>query len=411
MGASLYPLYQAQSLLAAPLRAASEITAGWIGIAPAALRQSAPFRQVGAAGRVVAGARLSHDRPDYAIDHIELDGERVPVQQSVADATPFGSLIRFRQEGATDQPKVLLVAPLSGHFATMLTPTVRTLLRDHEVYLTEWNNARDVSAADGSFDLDDYAGHLIRFLRVVGPGAHLVAVCQPCVPALVVAAVLAADDDPVQPSTLTLMSGPIDTRVNPGKINVAAERKSLAWYRSNCTTVVPRAYRGAGRLVYPGFLQLSAFMSLNLNRHVRSYLDMYRNLAGGDAERAERTEQFYAEYLAVLDIPAEFYLDTVSRVFQQHLLARGEMTYRGQPVSPGVITRTALLTIEAEKDDLCPVGQTAPAQELASGLTPGQRQHYVQPGVGHYGIFAGLRWEREVYPVVRDFIGAHGTQP
>jgi poly(3-hydroxybutyrate) depolymerase len=328
----------------------------------------------------------------------------------VADSTPFGSLLRFRRADAGGQPKVLLVAPLSGHFATILSPTVRTLLRDHEVYLTEWNNARDVSLADGSFDLDDYADHLIRFLRVVGPGAHVMAVCQPCGPALVAAAVLAADADPVQPRTLTLMSGPIDTQVNPAKINDVAQRKSLDWYRTNCTTVVPRAYRGAGRRVYPGFLQLGAFMSMNLGRHVRSYLEMYRDLAGGHAERAERTRRFYGEYFAVLDIPAEFYLDTVSRVFQQNLLARGEMTYRGEIVSPGAITRTALLTVEAENDDLCPVGQTAAAQVLTSGLSPEQRQHYIQPGVGHYGIFSGQRWENEVYPVVRDFIRAHGTE-
>jgi polyhydroxyalkanoate depolymerase len=404
----LYQLYQAHDLLLSPLRAASGITASWIELAPPALRLSVPFSRMSAAGQALAGARLTHSRPDYGIDDILLDGETVPVEQSVADATPFGSLVRFRRAGAAEQPRVLLIAPLSGHFSTLMSPTVRTLLNDHEVYLAEWHNARDVGQADGCFDLDDYVDHVIRFLRVVGPGANVMAVCQPCGPALVAAAVLAADNDPVQPRTLTLMSGPIDTDVNPAEINVVARSKPLDWYRRNCLTVVPPAYRGAGRQVYPGFLQVTAFMSMNVERHMRSYLQMYRHLSLGQAEPAARTQQFYAEYFAVLDMPAEFYIDTIDRVFQRNLLAHGEMTYRGEAVRPAAITRTALLTVEAEKDDLCPVGQTVAAQALASGLTPEQRQHYIQPDVGHYGVFAGRRWDGEVYPVVRDFIRTHG---
>jgi poly(3-hydroxybutyrate) depolymerase len=264
-----------------------------------------------------------------------------------------------------------------------------------------------VSPEQGRFGLDEYVDHVIRFLRVVGPGAHVLAVCQPCVPALTATSILAQDDDPVHPRTLTLMSGPIDTRANPTRINRMAYRQPLAWYRRTLTTV-PRRYRGSGRLVYPGFLQVSGFMSMNLRRHLSSHVEIYRSHARGEAEASRRTQDFYAEYFAVLDIAAEFYLDTLERVFQKDLLAKGQMTYHGRAVTPAAIRKTALLTIEAERDDMCAVGQTEAAHGLLTGIGSDMHRHYVQDGVGHYGVFAGSRWSGEVYPVVRGFINEHG---
>jgi poly(3-hydroxybutyrate) depolymerase len=408
MSQLLYSLYRAHGVLVAPARIGSRLAAGLAQAAPAAVAERPIVRRVGAAGRVLADARLTHSRPAFVIEEPSGDGGRRQFTERTVHATPFGSLIHFVPEhGGAARPKVLLSAPLSGHFSTMLTPTIRTLLRDHDVFVTDWHNARDIPIDHGRFGLDDYVAHIIRFLGVLGPGAHAVAVCQPCVPALVASAVLAADHDPCEPRSLTLISGPIDTRVNPTSINLAAQRRPLDWYRKRCVTVVPKRYAGAGRRVYPGFLQVSAFMSLNLRRHIRSHIEMYRDLAEGTPEQAESTRQFYQEYFAVLDVPAEFYLDTVGRVFQEHELPLGTMTYRGRPVRPQAITRTALLTVEAEKDDLCAVGQTQAAHRIVSGLGPEQRGHYVQPGVGHYGIFSGRRWEAEVYPVVRDFIREH----
>ena len=264
-----------------------------------------------------------------------------------------------------------------------------------------------MSIEHGPFGLDEYVDHVIRFLRVVGPDAHVFAVCQSCVPTLMATSILAQDDDPVQPLTLTLMSGPIDTRANPTKINRMAYGRSLGWYRRSLTTV-PRRYQGSGRLVYPGFLQVSGFMSLNLRRHISSHMEIYRCHARGEPETSQRTQDFYAEYFAVLDIAAEFYLDTLERIFQKDLLAKGQMTWHGRVVTPAVITKTALLTIEAERDDMCAVGQTEAAHGLLSGIGSDMPRHYVQEGVGHYGVFAGSRWSSEVYPVVRGFIDDHG---
>jgi poly(3-hydroxybutyrate) depolymerase len=324
----------------------------------------------------------------------------------VVDSTPFASLVHFRKAGSADHPKVLIAAPLSGHFATMLAPTVRTMLLDHDVYITDWHNARDVAVEHGDFGLDQYVDHLIRFLHHLGAGAHVMAVCQPCVPAVMAVAVLAEQDDPVQPLTLTLMSGPIDTRANPTRMNLMAYRQPLSRYR-RCLATVPRRYEGAGRRVYPGFLQVGGFMSMNARRHLTSHVEIYRSYARGDREASRRARDFYAEYFAVLDIAAEFYLDTIERVFQKDLLAKGEMTHRGNPVRPQEVHRTALLTIEAERDDMCAVGQTYAAHELFSGLDPHMHRHHLQHGVGHYGVFAGSRWAHEVYPVISQFIGDH----
>ena len=409
-GPMLYNMYEAQRVYVSPVRASSTLSAKAIKAMPEQIKQLKSAKRVLALDQVLSGAKVTHRRPTFTLDEVLVDGKPAEVTEEEVDRTPFARLLHFVKEGAPPQPKVLLVAPMSGHFATMLSPTLRALLRDNDVYITDWKNARDIPRSQGPFGLDDYTEHLIQFIRKIGPGVHVVAVCQPCVSALVAVSMLAASDDPCQPSSLTLMSGPIDTRVNVTKVDEAAIKRPLAWFKSRCITVVPPGHRGAGRRVYPGFLQLSGFLALNPKRHLSSHRQMYRDFLAGDLAAATGKQAFYAEYFAVLDMPEEFYLDTVSKVFQLHLLPRGELDFRGQRVDPGVIRKTALLTVEAEKDDMCAPGQTEAAHGLCRSLTKDQRAHYVQPGVGHYGVFAGRRWESEIYPVVRDFIASHDRQ-
>jgi polyhydroxyalkanoate depolymerase len=297
---------------------------------------------------------------------------------------------------------MLVVAPLSGHFATLLADTAATLLRDHDVYITDWKNARDVPLAAGTFGFDDYVEYVIRFLEALGPGANLIAVCQPCVQALVAVAVMAEQDHPCQPRSMTLMGGPVDTRIAPTTVNLLATSKSLDWFRKNLITRVPMRYPGRGRDVYPGFMQLTAFMSMNMGRHMEQHRKLYQQLA--DGEDGSRIRHFYDEYFAVLDLTAEFYLETVDRVFQRALLAKGELDYRGSRVRPDKIRKTALLTVEGERDDICAVGQTAAAHDLCSSLRPHLKRHHLQPGVGHYGVFSGSKWETQVYPQVKSLV-------
>jgi polyhydroxyalkanoate depolymerase len=403
----LYQAYQAHSAFYGPARRAATTTVQALRFAPPVVANARPVRELSAFNAVIGSAKLTHDRPSFGIDAVVIDGERVGVSEQQVVSTPFATLLHFQKETDAKGPPVLLVAALSGHFATLLRGTVRTLLKDHDVYVTDWHNARDISVDHGPFSYDDYTDHLIRFLRFIGPHTHMMAVCQPCPSALIATSVLAQSDDPAQPRSLTLMSGPIDTRVNPTKINLMAHRRSLDWYRRWCIATVPRGLPGAGRRVYPGFLQVSAFVSMNPKRHLESHLQMYRNLATNQYAAAQATKDFYDEYFAVLDIAEEFYLETVSGVFQEHLLARNVVQHEGRAVDPAAIRATALLTVEAELDDLCSVGQTSAAHSLATSLGEDQRGRYVQSGVGHYGIFTGRRWESEVYPVVRNFIAAH----
>jgi polyhydroxyalkanoate depolymerase len=299
---------------------------------------------------------------------------------------------------------VLLIAPLSGHFATLLRATVRTMLAEHDVYITDWHNARDVSVAEGRFGFDEYIGHIVRFLETMGPGAHLVAVCQPCVAALVAAAVMAQADNPAQPRSMTLMAGPIDTRVNPTKVNDLAKSKPMEWFEKNLIATVPHRYAGGGRRVYPGFVQLAAFMSMNIERHLKAHQELYENLARGEEAKAAATKAFYDEYFAVLDLTAEFYLETVKLVFQEHALPLGALTYKDQKVEPAAIRRTMLFTVEGEKDDICAVGQTLAAHDLCTSLRPYRKRHHMQAGVGHYGVFSGRTWQNQIYPMVKNVI-------
>ena len=357
-----------------------------------------------AAYELIARAGLTHERPPYGIESITINDRDVAVTEETSDVTPFGTLLHFKKDSLIAQPRVLLVAPLSGHFATLLRATVRTMLTEHDVFITDWHNARDVEPEHGRFGFDDYIGHLIRFLEVIGPGAHVIAVCQPCVAALVAASVMAQADNPAQPRSMTLMAGPIDTRINPTKVNALAKSKPIDWFDRHLIARVPHRYSGGTRQVYPGFVQLAAFMSMNIDRHIKAHRELYENLAKGEAAKAAQTKAFYDEYFAVLDLTAEFYLETVRLVFQEHALPMGALAYQNRRVEPRAIKRTMLFTVEGEKDDICAVGQTLAAHDLCSSLRPYRKRHHMQAGVGHYGVFSGKSWQQQIYPMVKNVI-------
>lgn len=400
----IYAAYQTASDLLLPLRASAAAFAGLLRSPPWDSWLPGPLQVTAAAAEMLSRAGLTHHRPGFEIDSVRVGDEDVPVVEEAALATPFGTLLHFRKDTRTSQPRVLVVAPLSGHFATLLRGTVHTLLAEHDVYLTDWHNARDVAMASGRFGLDEYTGHLIRFLEHLGPGAHVVAVCQPCVSALAATAVMAQGNHVAQPRSLTLMAGPIDTRVNPTRVNELATGRPIDWFERHLIATVPPGFAGAGRRVYPGFVQLSAFMAMNLDRHVQAHTELFHHLSRGEQEEAHAKKKFYDEYFAVLDLTAEFYLETVRTIFQEHALARGTLEYRGEPIDPRAIRRTALLTVEGEKDDICAVGQTLAAQDLCTGLRPFMKRHHLQAGVGHYGVFSGKRWQHQIYPIVRNTI-------
>jgi polyhydroxyalkanoate depolymerase len=369
-------------------------------------------RMLSGACDVTSLLRLTHARPPFNIRTTRVGKKDVLVEEEFVAHTPFCSLLHFKKQDLKKQdqaiqPRVLVVAPMSGHFATLLRETVITLLPDHDVYITDWHNIRDIPISAGTFGLDEFGSHIIEFLEVLGPGTHLMAVCQPTVPALIAVAMMAEDNNPAQPATLTLMAGPIDTRINPTEVNNLATTHSIEWFEKAVIGTVPMRYRGAMRKVYPGFLQISAFMSMNVGRHLHSIIEMYANIVRADHEKADATREFYEEYFAMMDLSGDFYLQTVQRVFQEHQLAKGIMTFHGRTVDLTKIRRTALLTVEGEKDDICSIGQTLAAQELCTNIRPAKRRHHVQTGVGHYGVFSGRRWNNEVYPIVRDFIYLH----
>jgi len=401
----LYDLYQAQADFLIPFREAARFGAGLAQLWETGCCARPPLlRHLRATWSLFAEAGLTHRRPSFGIAAVDIGNRVVDVVEEAADDTPFGTLLHFRKNAAVAQPRVLLVAPMSGHFATLLRNTVEVMLPEHDVYITDWKNARDIPLDAGAFGLDEFVSHLIRFLEVIGPGAHIVAVCQPAVPALAAVALMAEAGNPAQPRSMTLMAGPIDTRMNPTNVNDLAMSRPIAWFEKNLISAVPWGFPGARRRVYPGFLQLAAFISMNLDRHVTAHITQFRNLVGGDQSSAEAHRRFYGEYGAVMDLPAEFYLETVHRVFQEHHLARGLLTWRGQLVRPEAIRRTGLLTVEGERDDICAIGQTVAALDLCSGIRVNLKQNHLQSGVGHYGVFAGKRWAREVYPRVREMI-------
>ncbi|NML10014.1 polyhydroxyalkanoate depolymerase [Sphingobium sp. AR-3-1] len=400
----LYSGYQAWNDMLAPARFGAQIALGMRDKMGPMADWAMP-RRMFAMMDVFQGAKLTHKRPAYDIMTVTSGNAEVAVREEIALDLPFGDLLHFvKDDVEAAQPKVLVVAPMSGHFSTLLRSTVATLLRDHDVYITDWKNARDVPLEAGRFGFDDYVDYVIRFFQQIGPGAHMVSVCQPCVPALAAVALMSEDKDKATPRSMTLMGGPIDPNAAPTVVNDLANEKPIEWFEENLISVVPFRYPGRGREVYPGFLQLSAFMAMNMERHGSQHRELYQLLADGKTVEADKIKHFYEEYFAVLDLTKEFYLETVDQVFQRTLLSKGELTVHGRPVNPGAIRNTALLTVEGEKDDVCAVGQTSAAHGLCTGLRPHLKRHHLQPGVGHYGVFSGSKWEKQVYPQVRNMI-------
>ena len=400
----IYNAYQAYADLHHPVRtlaaSADRLLSLW-----STMRLASPLRRMAAYYELVTLAGFTHVRPDYGIKSITTaEGDVVRVEETEVCATPFCALLRFCCEGNEDRPKILLIAPMSGHFATLLRGTIRTLLRDHVVYVTDWRNVRDVPKEKGEFTLDDFVRHLIDFIKFIGPRQHIVAVCQPAVPALAAVALMAQANDEDQPASLTLIAGPIDARQSPTKVNEFAISKPIDWFEQRMLGVVPRGLRGAGRRVYPGFLQLAAFMNMNIERHSKAFVDLFTSRIEGDIEKADQIRSFYEEYFAIMDLDAAFYLQTVETVFQKFALAEGEMQVGGQIVAPQAIKKTFLLTIEGGRDDICSIGQTLAAQDLCTGLRPYMKSHHLQIDVGHYGAFSGRKWEAQIYPVLRDHI-------
>jgi poly(3-hydroxybutyrate) depolymerase len=412
----LYQLYETQRALLSPF---SEFAAASAKLYNHPL---SPFAHTPMAQRVSAGFDLMHrlakdyEKPEFNITSAQVGGVTVAVQEQVALVKPFCRLLRFKRftdeaaqlEAMKRQPTVLVVAPLSGHHATLLRDTLRALLQDHKVYMTDWTDARMVPVAQGPFHLDDYVAYVQEFIRHIGPEVNVISVCQPTVPVLAAVSLMASRGEPT-PRTMTMMGGPIDARKSPTAVNNLAMTKSYSWFENNVIYRVPQNYPGAGRPVYPGFLQHSGFIAMNPERHLKSHYDYFRDLLRGDEESAEFHRAFYDEYNAVLDMPAEYYLDTIKTVFQDFALVNGTWVVKGEPVRPQDITTTALLTIEGELDDISGAGQTKAAHELCTGIPKDRQFHYDVEGAGHYGIFSGRRWREKVYPEVRRFIQAFGS--
>lgn len=399
----MYRMYQTQDDFLEPVRLSARVFSAasrpW-AYGPLA----AQVKRLAAGAEMISRFRLTHVSPAFGIGSVRVGNRDVPVTQEVALELPFGRLLHFTKDVQTPQPRVLICTPLSGHFGTLLAGTVTTMLADHDVYVTDWANARDVPLSAGPFGVEDYVDYLIRFMQAMGPGGHILAVCQPCVQALAAVAVMSEDNHPATPRSITLMAGPVDVRESPTEVNKLANSKPIEWFRKNLIAKVPWKHRGAGRAVYPGFIQLTAFLMMNMDRHKSQHAKLYGHLAQGEEREAEKIKEFYDEYFAVLDLTAEFYLETVERIFQKAELATGEFTYRGRKVDCGTIRRTALLTVEGGRDDICSMGQTAAAHDLCSSLRPHLKRHHLQANVGHYGVFNGSKWQKEVYPVVRNMI-------
>ncbi|WP_421994238.1 polyhydroxyalkanoate depolymerase [Roseococcus sp.] len=365
------------------------------------------LKMLRAAFEVFGHSGISSTRPAFGLAPVRVGNRLVEIGEEVVASTPFADLLHFKKDIDLALPRVLVVAPMSGHFATLLRNTVQVLLQDHDVYITDWRNAREVPLSAGRFGLDEFAETVMQFLEAIGPGGHVLAVCQPVVAVLTAVAVMAEDRSPFSPRSMTLMAGPIDARQHPTEVNNLAASKEIGWFERSLIAEVPWRYKGAGRRVYPGALQLSAFMSMNMDRHVKAHRDQFWALFKGDAAKAAQHRRFYDEYLAVMDLPAEFFLETVKTIFQDHLLAKGELTWRGRPVRPEAIRRTAVMAVEGEKDDICGIGQTMAALDLCRSVPVTMRSYHLQTGVGHYGVFSGRRWAQAIYPRVREMIQAN----
>ena len=404
----LYWFYEMSHAALNPARAFADVAKLYFKNPLNPLSHTTYGKTVAAAAEMFERSTRRYGKPDWNIVSTMVGGERAPVRASVVWERPFCRLIHFErmfcQVPHRPQPKVVIVAPMSGHYATLLRGTVEAFLPNHEVYITDWIDARMVPVAEGRFDLDDYIDYIVSILHKLGGDAHLIAVCQPSVPVMAAAALMEAGDDPYAPRSMTLMGGPIDTRINPTAVNKVAQERGTDWFRRNVITKVPFPHPGVGRDVYPGFLQLNGFVSMNLDRHLDAHQELFFNLVKGDGDSAQKHKEFYDEYLAVMDLSAEYYLQTVGTVFVRHSLPRGEMTHRGVPVDPSKIRNCALLTVEGEKDDISGVGQTEAAHKLCPNIPAEKKAHYLQLGVGHYGVFNGSRFRAEVAPRIADFI-------
>ena len=407
----LYDAYEVQRSLLTGASKLAGLGAGWLNNPSNPFGYSSMGPLVAAGLGVFAHASAPRGKPEFGIEQVLVGKRAVAVDEDIALRKAFGQLKHFRKEGVEDQEPLLIVAPMSGHYATLLRGTVERMLPRHDVFITDWRDAKLVPLGEGDFDLDDYVDYLVEFCAVVkertGKRPHVLAVCQPSVPAYAATAIMNADKHPARPKTLTMMGGPIDTRRAPTAVNTLATQRPHSWFQQNVIATVPMIYGGAGRKVYPGFLQLAGFMTMNLGSHLMSHWEMFKHLVVGDEESADATRDFYDEYLSVCDMTAEFYLQTVDVVFQRHLLPKGEYEHRGKRVDPGAIRDTALLAIEGERDDISGIGQTKAALDLAEKLPTAKKQYYMAPDVGHYGIFNGRKWREKIAPVVEKFVAAN----
>ena len=401
-----YYWYEAAHLMLTPARAASDATKFLFESPINPLTHTAYGRTVAAACELFERTTRRYEKPVFGFDTTLVDGERVRVMERVVWERPFCSVISFDRalRKANAQPKVLIVAPMSGHYATLLRGTVETFLPTHQVFITDWVDARMVPLSEGRFDLDDYIDYLISMFRSLGPDLHVMAVCQPAVPVIAAIARMEAEKDPLVPLSMTLMGGPIDTRRSPTAVNQLAEQRGIEWFKRHCIVKVPPSHPGFWRDVYPGFLQLSGFMAMNIDRHLTAHYDMFNHLVEGDGDSAEKHREFYDEYLAVMDLTAEFYLQTVDKVFVRHELPKGEMMHRDKPVDLMSIRRCAIMAVEGERDDISGIGQTLAALELTPNLSSDKKVYHLQPKVGHYGVFNGSRFRADIAPRIADFM-------
>ena len=405
--AMLYQLYDWQRAAFEPWLAFAQAANELYGHPDSPLSYLPGSRNVAAAFDLMTRLTQRYERPDFGITSVRSGEREYAVREECVVEMPFCRLLHFAKVGAPAQPRVVVFAPLSGHFSTLLRDTVRTLLADHDVWITDWKDAKEIPIAVGPFHFDDYVAYVREFLREVGPGAHAISVCQPTVPVLAGVSLMAAEGEPL-PRSLTMMGGPIDTRRSPTAVNTFAKHRPLSWFEAKVIQRVPMRYPGFMRRVYPGFLQFAGFVAMNPDRHMESHVQYYHHLVEGDGESADAHRRFYDEYNAVMDLPAEYYLETVERVFQQHLLPQGKLMVAGKRVRPEAIKGVALFTIEGELDDISGNGQTEAAQGLTRGIPARDKRHFEAKGVGHYGIFSGRKYRELIYPRIKEFIALHG---
>jgi poly(3-hydroxybutyrate) depolymerase len=403
----LYHIYELQHAAFAPARLMADYAQRLLKDPHNPLAHAPGSKSLLASLDIFEQTTRRYGKPAFDLPTTIVDGKQVSVEEEILLKKSFCQLKHFKRDIKRKDPKVLIVAPLSGHYATLLRDTVRNMLPDHDVYITDWRDARNVPLFEGSFDFDDYVDYVVEFLEFLGPKTHVIAVCQPSVPVFAATAIMSAEKNKSVPATLTLMGGPIDTRENPTEVNKFATSRNLEWFEKNVVVPVPFTYPGMMRKVYPGFLQLAGFLAMNLDRHMDAHWEMFEHLVQGDDESADNRKAFYGEYRSVMDMTSEFYLQTIRQVFQEHELPRGVMVSRGRPVDPSKITKTALFTVEGELDDISGIGQTKAAHKLCTSLPPEMKMHYEQKGCGHYGIFNGSKWRDQIAPRVKKFIAAH----